>query len=101
MLPVDRTPTYRLRTYLKHAQSAIGPIRPWVSIARDPIISGMGQDRNGSIFVPENITDPLQTLPVYTNVFSKIGLVTLGVTVVMALMVPWLNRMINTPASAE
>ncbi|STT82616.1 inner membrane transporter YhiP [Klebsiella pneumoniae] len=46
--------------------------------------------------VPENITDPLQTLPVYTNVFSKIGLVTLGVTVVMALMVPWLNRMINT-----
>ncbi len=24
--------------------------------------------------VPENITDPLQTLPVYTNVFSKIGL---------------------------
>ena len=51
--------------------------------------------------VPENITDPLQTLPVYTNVFSKIGLVTLGVTVVMALMVPWLNRMINTPASAE
>lgn len=23
--------------------------------------------------VPENITDPLQTLPVYTNVFSKIG----------------------------
>lgn len=51
--------------------------------------------------VPENITDPLQTLPVYTNVFSKIGTVTLGVTVVMALMVPWLNRMINTPASAE
>jgi hypothetical protein len=48
--------------------------------------------------VPENITDPLQTLPVYTDVFSKIGLVTLGVTVVMAIMVPWLNRMINTPA---
>ncbi len=23
--------------------------------------------------VPENITDPLQTLPVYTSVFSKIG----------------------------
>ncbi|MGJ3284736.1 hypothetical protein, partial [Klebsiella aerogenes] len=32
---------------------------------------------------------------------SKIGLVTLAVTVVMAFMVPWLNRMINTPASAE
>ena len=49
--------------------------------------------------VPENITDPLQTLPVYTSVFSKIGLVTLGVTMVMALLVPWLNRMINTPSS--
>ncbi len=31
----------------------------------------------------------------------KLASVTLGVTVVMALMVPWLNRMINTPASAE
>nr|VUD25344.1 PTR2 family transport protein [Salmonella sp. NCTC 7297] len=51
--------------------------------------------------VPENITDPLQTLPIYTGVFSKIGLVTLAVTVVMAIMVPWLNRMINTPDSAH
>ncbi|WP_227636538.1 hypothetical protein, partial [Klebsiella michiganensis] len=29
----------------------------------------------------------------------KIGLVTLGVTVVMAIMVPWLNRMINTKSA--
>lgn len=36
---------------------------------------------------PDNITDPLETLPVYTNVFGKIGLVTLGVAVVMLLMV--------------
>lgn len=47
--------------------------------------------------VPENITDPLQTLPIYINVFGKIGLVTL----VMAILVPWLNRMINTPASGR
>ncbi|WP_223416769.1 hypothetical protein, partial [Escherichia coli] len=46
-----------------------------------------------------NITDPLETLPVYTNVFGKIGLVTLGVAVVMLLMVPWLKRMIATPES--
>ncbi|EBG3991047.1 MFS transporter [Salmonella enterica] len=51
--------------------------------------------------VPENITDPLQTLPIYTGVFSKIGLVTLAVTVVMAIMVPWLNRMINTPDTEQ
>ncbi|MGS9112092.1 dipeptide/tripeptide permease, partial [Salmonella enterica subsp. enterica serovar Infantis] len=47
--------------------------------------------------VPENITDPLQTLPIYICVFINIGLVTLAVTVVMAIMVPWLIRMINTP----
>ncbi len=51
--------------------------------------------------VPENITDPLQTLPIYTGVFSKIGLVTLAVTVVMAIMVPWLNRMINTQGTEQ
>lgn len=28
--------------------------------------------------VPDTITDPLQTLPIYTDVFSKIGLVTTG-----------------------
>ena len=49
--------------------------------------------------VPDNITDPLETLPVYINVFGKIGLVTLGVAVVMLLMVPWLKRMIATPES--
>ena len=49
--------------------------------------------------VPDNITDPLETLPVYTSVFGKIGLGTLGVAVVMLLMVPWLKRMIATPES--
>ena len=43
----------------------------------------------------------LGELLIYTNVFSKIGLVTLGVTVVMAMMVPWLNRMINTPNTEQ
>jgi len=36
-------------------------------------------------------------MSIYTGVFSKIGLVTLGVSIVMGLMVPWLNRMIATP----
>lgn len=48
------------------------------------------------------MTDPLLTLPIYTDVFGKIGLATLLVAVVMALMVPWLNRMMNAgPADAE
>ena len=50
--------------------------------------------------VPQ-VTDPLQTLPIYTDVFGKIGLVTLLVAVVMALMVPWLNRMMHAGQGEE
>lgn len=45
--------------------------------------------------VSKDVVDPLQTLPVYSEVFTQIGLVTLGVTVVMAVTVPLLNRLIN------
>ncbi|MCR5439818.1 MAG: oligopeptide:H+ symporter [Selenomonas sp.] len=45
--------------------------------------------------VSKDVVDPLQTLPVYSEVFTQIGLVTLGVTIVMALTVPMLNRLIN------
>ncbi|WP_279485967.1 dipeptide/tripeptide permease DtpB [Aeromonas veronii] len=52
--------------------------------------------------VPQGMTDPLQTLPIYTGVFGKIGMATLLIAVVMGLMVPWLNRMMNaTPTEAE
>lgn len=45
--------------------------------------------------VSKDVVDPLQTLSVYSEVFTQIGLVTLGVTIVMALTVPMLNRLIN------
>ena len=45
--------------------------------------------------VSKDVVDPLQTLPVYSKVFTQIGLVTLGVTIIMALTVPMLNRLIN------
>ncbi|ARD39714.1 dipeptide/tripeptide permease DtpB [Edwardsiella ictaluri] len=51
--------------------------------------------------VPAGIHDPLQTLPIYTGVFGKIGIATLIVTLVMAAMVPWLNRMMNTPTDGQ
>jgi len=52
--------------------------------------------------VPQGMTDPLQTLPIYTGVFGKIGMATLLIAVVMGLMVPWLNRMMNAmPTEAE
>ena len=41
------------------------------------------------------------TLGVYSDVFTQIGLVTLGVTAVMALTVPVLNRLINKQDDAE
>ena len=45
--------------------------------------------------VPENIIDPLKTLPLYVDVFQKIGLVTLAVAVVMVITTPMLNRMMK------
>ncbi len=45
--------------------------------------------------VPENVTEPLKTLPLYTDVFQNIGLITLGVAIVMAFTTPALNRMMK------
>jgi POT family proton-dependent oligopeptide transporter len=45
--------------------------------------------------VPENITDPLETLPLYVELFQNIGLVTLAVAVVMVITTPMLNRMMK------
>nr|WP_281434526.1 dipeptide/tripeptide permease DtpA [Erwinia phyllosphaerae] len=43
--------------------------------------------------VPENITDPLQSLHVYGDVFLQIGVVTGVIAVLMMLTAPKLNRM--------
>jgi POT family proton-dependent oligopeptide transporter len=45
--------------------------------------------------VPKDVVDPLQTLPIYTGVFLKIGVATVVVTVIMFALVPLLNRLIN------
>ncbi|MFV8765929.1 hypothetical protein ACNSPB_01510, partial [Yersinia enterocolitica] len=39
--------------------------------------------------------------PIYTDVFGKIGMVTLVIALVMALLIPWLNRMINSSAKED
>ncbi|PSV47590.1 oligopeptide:H+ symporter [Photobacterium indicum] len=44
---------------------------------------------------PENVTDPLKTLPLYSEVFLNIGIVTLGVAFVMAFTAPLLTRMMQ------
>ncbi len=43
--------------------------------------------------VPENVTDPLQSLEVYGRVFMQIGIATAVIAVIMILTAPKLNRM--------
>jgi POT family proton-dependent oligopeptide transporter len=43
--------------------------------------------------MPENITDPLQSLQVYGDVFLQIGLATAVITILMMLIAPKLDRM--------
>ncbi|ABO49163.1 amino acid/peptide transporter [Desulforamulus reducens MI-1] len=44
---------------------------------------------------PKGVTDPLQTLPIYSKVFLQIGEVTAVVAVIMIITVPILRRMIE------
>ncbi|MEW5818552.1 MAG: oligopeptide:H+ symporter [Cyanobacteriota bacterium] len=43
--------------------------------------------------VPENINEPLLSLPIYTDLFLKIGVVTLIIAIIMILFVPLLKKM--------
>lgn len=45
--------------------------------------------------VSKDVSDPLQTLPVYSQVFTDIGMVTMGVTLLMIITVPLLNRLVE------
>ncbi|BAJ02178.1 oligopeptide:H+ symporter [Shewanella violacea] len=50
---------------------------------------------------PENVTDPLLTLPIYTKLFLEIGLVALVVAVIMAWMAPKLTRMMDDEQTGD
>ena len=51
--------------------------------------------------VPEGISYDMDTMEIYTGVFSKIGIATFIIAIIMAAMVPWLNRMMNTKPEAQ
>ncbi|HCW46313.1 MAG TPA: dipeptide/tripeptide permease DtpA [Erwiniaceae bacterium] len=52
--------------------------------------------------VPENVTDPLQSLQVYSDVFKQIGIVTAVIAVLMLLTAPLLNRItVDREAAAK
>ncbi|SQC93098.1 Dipeptide and tripeptide permease A [Cedecea neteri] len=55
----------------------------------------------GLMAVPENVTDPLQSLEVYGRVFMQIGIVTGVIAVLMLLTAPKLNRMTLSEDKAE
>ncbi len=52
--------------------------------------------------VPANVTDPVQTLPLYTDLFMKLGIVAVIGTVIAAMMVPLMKRLsVASQAPAE
>jgi POT family proton-dependent oligopeptide transporter len=50
--------------------------------------------------IPENLTDPLQSLPIYTGLFTRLGLVAcVGVALAVALL-PIMQRLSTTHRAA-
>ncbi|NGE24046.1 dipeptide/tripeptide permease, partial [Klebsiella pneumoniae] len=49
---------------------------------------------------PEGVTDPLQTLGIYTNVFGKIGIATAVAGLIMWAIVPKLNKIMKEEKTA-
>jgi len=43
--------------------------------------------------VPSNVTDPLQTLPIYTSLFNKLGMGAVACTVIALLALPLMRRL--------
>lgn len=43
--------------------------------------------------IPAQITDPLETLPIYTSLFQKLGMGSLGCTLLALLMLPLIHRL--------
>jgi POT family proton-dependent oligopeptide transporter len=46
--------------------------------------------------IPQNITSPVESLPIYTHLFSQIGVITIGISLLMALFVPALKKLDDT-----
>lgn len=55
----------------------------------------------GLASVPAGVTSAVETLPIYTRLFTWLGVGALAAAVVATLLVPWLNRLMAEPARAE
>jgi len=61
------------------------------------VASGVSQYLGGVVAtyasVPRNITDPLESLPIYTNLFNKLGIAALVCTVIAIAVLPLMKRL--------
>ncbi|MGD2130438.1 MAG: oligopeptide:H+ symporter [Lysobacterales bacterium] len=61
------------------------------------VASGVSQYLGGVVAtyasVPRNITDPLESLPIYTSLFNKLGIAALLCTVIAIAVLPLMNRL--------
>jgi POT family proton-dependent oligopeptide transporter len=51
--------------------------------------------------VPENVTNPVKTLPLYTSLFTRLGIAAFIAAVIASCLVPWLKGLIEQPAAVE
>lgn len=51
----------------------------------------------GIASVPEGVTDPVQSLPLYIHLFVKLGIAALIAALVVTCFVPWLKRLVDGP----
>jgi len=67
------------------------------------VASGISQYLGGVVAnyasVPEGLSDPLQTLPIYTSLFNKLGLAAVACTVIALMVLPLMRRLSATHAS--
>jgi POT family proton-dependent oligopeptide transporter len=64
------------------------------------VASGISQYLGGVVAnlasVPSNITDPVQTLPIYTSLFNKLGIAALACTALALAVLPLMRRLSAT-----
>ena len=64
------------------------------------VASGISQYLGGVVAnfasVPKNITDPLETLPIYTSLFNKLGIAALVCTFIALAVLPLMRRLTET-----
>ena len=64
------------------------------------VASGVSQYLGGLVAtyasVPRNITDPLESLPIYTSLFNKLGVAALVCTAIAIAVLPLMNRLSRT-----